>query len=75
MKFIDLVFDQRGCCGTHTWAKVQHASGIVTEIYDDEDGTYSVSTRAGNVLLKPPQSYTDKNEIEKRIGVDALMSE
>lgn len=71
MTINDLVFNQSGCCGTHSWAEVRHDNGNVSLVYDNGDGTYAVATKAAGMLMRGQENYDSSAGVEQRLTEDA----
>lgn len=72
MKFADLVFDQHGCCGTHTYAITRHDNGKVSTVYDNGDGTWDVVTHGAGLLLRGQERYDNQAAVDARLAEDAM---
>lgn len=71
MRFGELMFDKTGCCGTHTYSEVVHANGVISQVYDNKNGTYSVVTMAAGMLLRGSETYDSPPGVERRLSEDA----
>ena len=71
MTFDELIFDHRGCCGTHKWAEVKHGNGNVSSVYENEDGTFDVVTHAANMLIRGQERYQNQASVLQRLAEDA----
>lgn len=72
MKLSDLVFDQYGCCGTHTYAVARHENGKVSTVYDNGDGSYDVVTHAAGLLMRGQERYDTSARVDARLVEDAV---
>ena len=70
MKFADLQFVHKGCCGTHTWAEVRHVNGKLTRVYQQDVG-FAASTHIGLLLVTGQTNLADEAAVEARLAEDA----
>lgn len=73
MKISDLNFEFTGCCGGEASAKVVHENGLMTQVYQSDDGTYAAVTYAGGAIYRPIQTGMSDADAELRIDADAAI--
>lgn len=73
MMFDELAFEKTGCCGAHSYSEVVHPNGVISQVYDNKDGTYSVATMAAGMLLRGQQTYDSRDAVESRLAEDAAI--
>lgn len=73
MKISDLNFEFSGCCGGESYAKVVHENGLMTQVYQSDDGAYAVITYAGSAIYRSMQTGLSAAEAEQRIVADATI--